>query len=229
MTSSARRLLRRAIYSRLPRPFGDWLLRQRQVRTWQTFSDVGLAYIHVPRAAGTSISHELYGTWIEHHALRELLEVLPEDFAAMKRFTIVRNPWDRLLSAWSLARAGQGHDGRVFVNNPEHYQVPEAETFERFVLEWLPARKPERLDPLFRRQCSFIENAAGEIDFAHVGRLEDMAATERWLTDQLGREVRLPQYNQSRHPPYAECYTPAMRKLVDDIYGEDIERLQYRF
>lgn len=229
MTSSARRLLRRAIYSRLPRPFSEWLLRHRQMRTWSTFAAAGLAYIHVPRAAGTSVSHELYGTWIEHHTLRDLLEVLPEDFAAMKRFTIVRNPWDRLLSAWSLARAGQGHDGRVFVNNPEHYQVAEAATFERFVLEWLPSRKLERLDPLFRPQCSFIENTAGEIVYDHVGRFEDMTATEQWLSQQLGRQLRLPQYNQSRHPPYPECYTPEMRRIVAQIYAEDIERLGYSF
>jgi len=229
MTGSARRLLRRAIYSHLPRPFGDWLLRHRQQRTWSTFASVGLAYIHVPRAAGTSVSHEIYGTWIEHHPLRDLLEVMPPDLAALKRFTIVRNPWDRLLSAWALARAGKGLDGRVFVNNPDHYQVAEAATFERFVLEWLPARNPGKLDPLFRKQCGFLEDEAGAIAFDHVGRVEDLAKTEQWLSSHLQREIRLPRFNQSRHPPYSECYSPEMRRVVEAIYAEDIERLDYRF
>lgn len=220
--------LRASVVASTPEPV---LQRIRARRRANCFRAAGVVFVHVPRTAGTSITSALYGRFIGHFGLVDLLAVAPADVLALPRFTIVRNPWDRLVSAWSFASAGGGasHHAAIRVHNPEQYAVPEFATFERFVEEWLPAHDPKHIDGIFRPQQDYVLDRQGKLDFDHCGRLESLAATEEWLSDTLHRPIAFTRQNASARTSYRDYYTPRLRDLVARMYAADIALLNYEF
>lgn len=209
------------------------LQRLRAWRRRDDFRRAGVVLVHVPRTAGTSLAQALYGRFVGHFSLADLMAVAPRDVLALPRFAIVRNPWDRLVSAWSFARAGGGSggdgSGRVTIHHPEQYQGAEFASFERFVNEWLAGRELASLDGVFRQQISYLRLRDGTMPLSHLGRLETMGETESWLGEVLGRPVRLGRANASERSDYRSYYTPQLRDLVGEIYADDIAALGYDF
>jgi hypothetical protein len=196
--------------------------------------------IHVPRAAGTSISVQVYGRFIGHFSVQDLDLVAPRDVRSLPRFAVVRNPWDRLVSAWSFARRNpaleanssdlsQDYEPNVRILNGQRYQIPEFETFERFVNDWLLARDLQRLDGVFRPQACFVRNAKGGLPLDFLGRFENLDLTEAWLADVTGSQIRLPHFNAASSVDYRSCYTPRLKNLVGDLYGDDVAAFGYDF
>ena len=211
----------------------SWLQRLRAWRRRNDFRKAGVVLIHVPRTAGTSLALELYGRFVGHFSLADLCAVSAPDVLALPRFAIVLNPWDRLVSAWAFAKAGGGSGGegagRVTIHHGEQYQVPEFDTFERFVTEWLAVRELAALDGVFRPQIGYLRLADGTMPLQHLGRIEQIADTERWLGEVLGRPVALGRANSSERDDYRSYYTPALRDQVAQIYADDIAALGYDF
>ena len=204
------------------------LRRARRQDLFGTFRRAGVVFIHVPRVAGTSISHALYPHWINHFTVAEHLETFPDDLIGLPRFAVVRNPWERAVSSWSFARAGAGAEG-VVVNRAGRYQGPQFQSFERFVTQWLPKRNLERVDPIFREQSAYLLDRQGRLAVDHIGRLEDLRTTERWLADLLGAEKRFARLNVSEHGDYRDYYTPELMRMVAKVYARDIDLFGYRF
>src|SRR5436190_384652 len=113
--------MRASLVSRVP----ESLLQQlRAFRRAELFRATGVAFVHVPRTGGTSAVGAIYGRFIGHFGLADLKAVAPADVLVLPRFAIVRNPWDRAVSAWAFARAGGGGDsqfGTIRINRPQRY------------------------------------------------------------------------------------------------------------
>src|SRR4051812_11070000 len=81
----------RAFSWRIPRP----MLRRN------------LIFIHVPRAAGTSIARALYGVQCtRHYSMRYYRDINPTFCAQAESFAVLRDPFDRFASAYAFVRAG---------------------------------------------------------------------------------------------------------------------------
>ena len=89
----------------------DWFETLRAYRARNNFRRAGVAFVHVPRAAGLSISRTLYNRDIFHFSASQMRRVLPADVLNLPRFAIVRNPWDRTVSAYHFATQGGVPDG----------------------------------------------------------------------------------------------------------------------
>ena len=73
-----------------------------------------LIFIHVPRAAGTSIAQALYGPRNTlHHSIRYYRTVAPRFFAEAESFALLRDPFDRFASSYAFVRAGGTADCRL--------------------------------------------------------------------------------------------------------------------
>ena len=81
--------------------------------TWRAlFTERRVVFVHLPRTAGTSIESSLFGQdhFSQHHTAAELRTLLgPAAYEDAFRFTFVREPLDRFLSAffYLLHRDGQ--------------------------------------------------------------------------------------------------------------------------
>jgi hypothetical protein len=195
-------------------------------------------FIWVPKCAGTSIFSVL-----EEHGCRKLkfmpkarqfrnegsvtfghmgIEPLAELGVVSReyldrafKFGFVRNPWSRVVSLWSyLTKAG----------------IPRKDIgFEEF-LEMVAAGVPP-VGPYNRKGLSQTRPVSewlqeGSTDF--VGRVERPEDFEV-LRDHLGLQKSFPVLNVSSHGEYRRYYTPRTRKIVAELYSEDVRRFRYSF
>ncbi len=183
-------------------------------------------FIHIPRTGGFSMDQAL-GICPPHQKARCV------DFNGKYSFAVVRNPWDRLVSAYHYIRftnpRAKGHRAvraKLFNNYPQRH------TFDGFVADMLDAevRESVRSTQIFMPQHEFVCDAAGDVIVDFVGRFEDLQATLATVCAAIGIAVRdIPRKNGSPHDLYTSYYTPELRDIVADVYAEDIDLFGYEF
>ena len=153
------------------------------LRMWRNFhyyQRAGIIFIHVPKAAGTSISGALYGRSLGHFAARTLHDYAPGDYGKLFSFGVLRHPVDRLISSYRYVQSEGTRDG--WVANRQEYQECNFANLARFLSHWLPPRlesgNEQRLDNIFRPQADFVGDGHGSTLVDRLYRFEDL--TERW-------------------------------------------------
>ena len=186
-------------------------------------------FVHVPKVAGTSINKALYGRTLGHYSAQAIRAKFPRLYERCFVFSFVRNPWDRTLSAYRFAVRGRTET--MGIRNPSQYQIPEFESFERFVIEWLSSRDITQLDYIFQPQHQFVtdQHGVGIVDF--VGNFENINSDIAFVEKRLGREIALPRVNvTNRSREYVSAYkSQELIDLVAQIYQEDICMFKYEF
>ena len=154
----------------------------------------------------------------KHATLTDIEGLVPDDVLRnLFAFTLVRNPWDRIVSYYHWLR------GQSF----QHTAVDLARTleFQDFVLH------PQILTAFQHSPArSFMQHADGVEQCNRYIRLEHFAQDAEPLFDHLGFSLELPQVNTSeRRRDYTSYYTSTTRQAVADSCAEDIARFGYDF
>jgi hypothetical protein len=192
------------------------------------FRDTGSIQIHVPKAAGTSVSHALYGGNIGHRTALDYQRISARHFRCYFWFWFVRNPWDRVVSAYEFARAG-GTEWVEPAPDPVYASASFA-TFESFVAEYLTVTALDTADVVFWPQWTFLCDEDGMLLVDHVGRMERLADNLTVVESALGRAIRPEHLNRTaRAVDYPSYYTPETRRMVAEVYARDIEMFDYEF
>ncbi len=221
----SRPLLHKIANRALPPSFSEL----RQLRLAQdSFRDAGIVFIHVPRTAGLSITRAIYHSTVWcHFTLPQLLRHADKDILELPRFSIVRNPWERTVSAYHFAKRGGVPDGAQ-IQHPERYRGKEFETFDRFVREYLGHRNVGKLDGVFRPQTYYLGRESKN-SFDYIGDFDRLPETEQWLSETLGRPIRLPKSNSTDHLDYRTYYSDETRDVIARAYRADIEMFGFQF
>jgi hypothetical protein len=179
-------------------------------------------FIHVPKAAGMSITQALFPATapFSHLSYRRYERANPRKFRRYFKFAFVRNPWDRLVSAYFYMR----HAGRV----NRFGRVADYDDFASFVRGWLTAANVWSYN-LVVPQHYFIcdENLQVQMDF--VGRVEKIDADFCVVCERLNVKSELIRVNTTDHRHYTEYYTNELREKVASIYANDIATFGYQF
>lgn len=190
------------------------------------FKEKEAIFIHITKAAGTSVATSLFGYLPYHYTAWQYRVIFGRrDFTRYFKFSIVRNPWDRLYSAYSYLKGGgwDQHDQRWFDDN-----LSGIGSFNQFVLEWLT---PERLlsHVHFWPQNRFIFDEKGELLIDYLGYFETLGQDFSQIASQVNPGATLVRTNTSRRGSYLDVYTPEASARVAELYAEDIRRFGYRF
>jgi len=96
-------------------------------------------FVHIPKTGGVSISKSLFGNLAGGHMTIERYKIIftKDEFDQYFKFTFVRNPWDRLVSAFTFLKGG-GMDERDERWAKMH--LSEFDDFESFVKGWINER-----------------------------------------------------------------------------------------
>lgn len=187
----------------------------------QGMRDRKLVFVHVPRVAGTSIGSALYATHcVHHHSIRFYRAVDPQMFAASRSFALLRDPFDRFLSAFFFVRAGGTQTCRlsdVFVGQTRHIHTVDD------YLDFLEGKDPLQLDFVMRPQSWFVcdlKTGAPLVDDLFVYG-EDDAALSRYLAPH--GIAGLPWLNRGLRLPLA--LSPAQRARIRALYAADFALL----
>lgn len=154
----------------------------------------------------------------KHSTLADLDGLVTSDeLADLFVFTMVRNPWDRMVSYYSWLKE-QSFD---------HVAVHKAKSldFEDFVAA------PEIATSFANASAtSYVTDAAGLMRAQLFIRLENLAADIAPLEAHLGFSLDIPHVNRSaRVADYRAAYSKASAARVAWMHAEDIAKFDYTF
>lgn len=198
--------------------------------------EYGFAWLRVAKVGTRSLNGLLRDEVMDYVYLTRRDPVPPEGLSLLSgqgyRFAIVRNPWDRLFSAWAQKIRGRSLDDRRVTRlgrSAEPSAVAPALTdFPSFV-RLLEASTLFEHDIHFQPQAQILQSI--ELDF--VGRFERYVESVRHalevvglgqLTTSLGHRNRT---SDGSH--YSTRYDEETRDTVARLYAADIERWGYEF
>lgn len=205
---------------------------RREVNIYRRFlywKKRGCIFIHVPKVAGTSISSEIYGRTLGHYRATEIKRHFPRLYEDCLTFSFVRDPWDRVYSAYKFAVLGK--NGSMGIADPSNYRIPEFRNFESFVLEWLAQRELIDEDPVFQPQYHYVCNDSYEIIVDEIGKFETLADDLARIGALLGLSFELEYMNRTMGlSDYRSKYsTSEMVDVVASKYRRDIAFFNYSF
>lgn len=204
-------------------------------------------FIHIPKTGGTSLALALEGRAMKEdimlgdtpkalkrrgrvreaqtrgrlwkHSTRADIEGLVPDavLAGLLTFTMVRNPWDRVVSYYHWLK-DQGFDHpavKLAKRLPFDGFLTDA-GLQASLRDWPAAR--------------YLQDGQGRDGGGLCIRLEQFETDAAPLFDHLGFELSLPRANRSaRVEGYRTYYTPALRDVVARCCAEDIAQFGYAF
>jgi len=161
---------------------------------------------------------EARGRLWKHSTLADIEGLVSRDeMREMLCFTLVRNPWDRIVSYYHWLK----------VQNFEHPAVATAKTlgFSDFL------RAPAVAGPIKTHPYeSYLRASDGRAREALYIRLEHFAEDAAPLMEHLGFELELPRANASaREDDYRRYFSADDSEVVAELCAEDIEKFNYSF
>lgn len=209
------RALRTAVF---PSPKGTFSLRR--------CDDLRAIFVHTPKAAGTSVALSIFGELPYHYMAADYIAIFGRrTFEAYFTFTFVRNPWDRLYSAYTfLSRGGWDEKDKAWA--AEH--LSPYRDFADFVRRGL--ERPEiQAFMHFIPQHEFVCDRRGRVLVKHVGYFETIADDYRIISRRIGVDADLAHTNRSTEADYRGRYDDETRHIVGKVYARDIALFGYDF
>ena len=182
-------------------------------------------FVHVGRTGGSSLER-LAGADItrdprtqlsgntdfhgKHFTFAEYYNLYPTEFSDYYKFTIIRNPYERLVSAWCWRR----NIVKDFAGSLTEFAltVPEKWTF----------RSRLKLDHL-----SFGESIE---TFDFIARYENIGKDLRTIASKTGLDIsKYPHINKTDHEAYIKYYDDQTLALTTERFKFDIDYFNYQF
>ena len=168
-------------------------------------------FVHIPKNAGTSIE-TLFGNSSfkiqpdKHANIHEIKKLFPEVYKSYRKFTIIRNPYDKMVSWYFYLRRNLG----------EHHKVLEFNEWIKDPSKFWHADDPAYfLDP----QHTWVDDTVVLIKYENLGKE---------LNQFFGKKIDLPVINKSNHDHYSTYYNRESLDIIYDRYKEDFKKFNYK-
>ena len=159
------------------------------------FLDKKCVFFHIPKTAGISISNALFGDvkW-GHRSVNFYKSHYGEKvFNSLYKFCFVRNPYDRLFSAYTFLKEGGINNQDLEFSNS---YLQEFASFDEFVLKGL--EKEEIMNWVhFKPQYTFVCDENDNIVMDFIGKMENLKADFNTVCKHLNIESELQKLNMS--------------------------------
>ncbi len=177
------------------------------------------------------MSVPLYGRFLGHYSARQISDFDATLLDKLPSFGIVRNPWDRCVSAYRFARRPELDDGRTpSIKASVREEFVTLDSFSRFVHDWLASKEVNSLDYVFQEQSSFLMDDQDRKMVDYIGNLEKMDTVQKWVSSQLPNPISFGKLNLSGEgTDYRKWYDDDSRKIVSAVYARDIANFGYTF
>jgi len=179
-------------------------------------------FIHINKTAGTSIGNAI-GLPVKHHqTAREVIARVGRDkWDKAYKFTLVRNPWDKVVSHYEYRRKRN---------------KTEVATRNISFTEWVKKTYGPDKDPFFynnpkafQPQVEWLKDDEGKVSIDFIGKFETINKDFDQIKSVIGLEAELPHLNASKRAGYQSYYDEETREIVAQWFHEDIETFGYQF
>lgn len=209
------RELRQGIY---PSEKGDFSLKP--------FDQYKCIFVHITKSAGTSVAKSLLGYLPSHYTATQYRVIFGRrQFEKYFKFAYVRNPWDRLYSAYCyLIGGGWNQQDKTWAKK----HLSSVVDFNDFVLNWL---SPERVYSHihFWPQHRFVCDSKGYILLDYLAYFETIHQDFDAIAEKIGVQAKLGHENASNRQSYKSVYSADAINKVASIYQTDIDMFGYDF
>lgn len=128
-------------------------------------------------------------------------------------FSIIRNPYERLVSSWIFGK-----------NNNYSYK-----TFEEFIYN-IENNKNNLLNLPFCWMFLPLDIYFGKyLDNIKFFKLEELDTFIHFMKEKYNIEIRNYKVNESNHLHYSKYYTKNLINIVENIYNYEIKTFNYKF
>lgn len=201
-------------YKAKKRVVNKWLKKNRP----QVVRD--FEFIHINKTAGSSIEKAL-GVPFEHvSALQKLEEIGHAEWQRRFTFSVVRNPWDKVVSHYAY---------RVKTN--QHGMGDGAVSFSQWVDLCFEQKDPFYRDRelMFISQYDWLSDNTGALLVDKVYRFEYLAGAFADLKNRLSLEAELPHLKPSKRTGYQDYYDDTCQATIAKHFADDIKLFGYAF
>lgn len=193
------------------------------------FQETNSVFIHIPKTGGVSIISGLYGIKdFGHRTMAYYQGYYGRKLRGMFTFCIVRNPWDRVVSAYEfLKRGGLNQTDAEFGEDV----IQRYTDFDSFVMNWLNENSL-RSFVHFIPQTDFLHGlSSNQLRVAFVGRFEKLNDSYSHVAKLLKLpEHTLPEKNvRTNKIHYSEYYNEETKSHIANLYAQDIKNFGYSF
>lgn len=187
----------------------------------------GISYLHIPKTAGTSIldwvrksNSNIIQEWESHPKNSTLKSVCPNNIT----FTVIRNPWDRMVSAYHYLRQISLPEGSSWlkINNINEDNFP---TFEEWICNLNNYKNPEHY--WFRPETS--QGQWIDLPVEIFIRYENLEEDFKQVQDLFNCKNPLPHFYKSNRSSYKDYYNDQTKDIVTKFNEEDIDVFKYTY
>ena len=227
-----------------------------------------IIFIHIQRTAGTSIESFIKNNKFEDNKLISKLEHVPKKHTCARSvkmfvgddqynksfiFTIVRNPWDRLVSSYLFKKSKNwNHKGWEYESQPSftewithYYSLFKNNNFKLEYLIYNKSLSRKILEiknmhhvSAFRSQLDMIQDKGGVKLVDYIGYYEKLNAEWKYLLqkmEQMNLEIKkenkytLPHNNKTKRKHYSDYYNEETKRMISELFSEDLYSFGYSF
>lgn len=184
-------------------------------------------YVHIPKTGGNGICQSLFGVGGSgHHRLEDYYKSNSSKFESFYKFTVVRNPYQRFISAFHYLKSGGIAESDVNVFKDALSDVENTDDF----IERLKRDATLMFNVLnyihFKPQSFFLEGSIHAKSIDHIGRQEDMISTYNLVKKQLNiTEGEFIIANKT--PSYDKALSEESKEFIYQLYQKDFTLLGY--
>lgn len=217
--------------------------------------DLETVWLDVPKNGSTSVRDFLWnasqhglGKWCDNNTEPKVFEnktenctgesyqVATNQFDNLQKkyytFMVSRDPYARAVSNWKMMGASPGYFGWSTVAQEQYYLI---------------TGKRQKNDISFLEYCrnleiymTFEKHIQKQTDFMfyrpdNIYKLENLSTQQQALINRIKipknttEQHTIQHKHQRSNKPYTEYYTPESRKIIENIYGDDIEQFGYKY
>lgn len=226
----SRRLIFKTLSPKAHKRFQAMRQAEGEGRSLKSFDEQKSIFVHITKCAGVSVAKSLFGNLGGAHLRIPHYQLIfsKQEFEEYFKFTFVRNPWDRLVSAFLFLKKGGANkvDRTWAAANLTQY-----DDFHSFATGWVNRKNIhnwKHFVPQYKFVCEPGSHTPA-VDF--IGHFENLEADYAYINNKLGNRSSLQHLNKTggERKDYKEYYTPATRDQVAEVYREDIRIFGYDF
>lgn len=149
-----------------------------------------------------------------------------EEFDRCVKFSVVRNPWARMVSRYYFTHAESepSDDEKLRRGTTRKFHTLK---FDNWIGKQHARFKAGKKQNSQQRKLTDLD---GNLLLDHVGRLENVQDTLDWVSERVGMDrIEMPHVNGTRKGHYAQFYNERTRDMVADMCHKDIEYFDYKF
>lgn len=168
-----------------------------------------------------SLDYTFASQHLTYNEMSHLRLVPDQVLKSYPSFCVCRNPYDRAVSTVLH-----------FAKETNSIAPQTAAEFEHHLIAWKERPKSDHnLIAHDRSQSDYILDDRGKIAVEHILRFESLGTEYEALMERLNiPSPSLTHFGKAtRAREYTHYFTPHSRRLIEEKFGEDIERFQYAF